>query len=103
MARSAQEFFSTLESRLDPAKLAGTTATYRFDIEGAGSWKVDVADGRLSVTETTDDALCVIRMKEEVFAKLLEGKQNIMTAFMLGKIKVEGDMGAAMKLKDLFA
>ncbi len=102
MARSAEEFFANLETTIDPAKLAGTTATYRFDIEGAGSWKVDVADGRLSVAETADDAACVIRMKQEVFAKLLEGKQNVMTAFMLGKIKVEGDMGAAMKLKDLF-
>lgn len=102
MATSAREFFATLESRIDPGKLAGTTATYRFDIDGAGSWKVDVADGRLAVTETTDAAECVVKMKEEVFRKLLAGEQKITTAFMLGKIKVDGDMGAALKLKDLF-
>ena len=44
----------------------------------------------------------MIRMKDEVFAKLRAGKQNPMTAFMTGKIKVDGDMALAMKLKDLF-
>jgi putative sterol carrier protein len=103
MAENAQEFFSTLESRIDPAKLAGTTGSYRFDIAGAGSWRATVADGRLSVTEAADDADCVLTMSAETFAKLLAGQQKVMTAFMLGKIKIEGDMGLAMKLKDILS
>jgi putative sterol carrier protein len=37
-----------------------------------------------------------------VFARILTGKQNPMTAYMTGKLKVHGDLGAAMKLKNLF-
>ena len=33
---SAQEFFNTLESRIDESKTAGMTNSYLFDIEGAG-------------------------------------------------------------------
>jgi putative sterol carrier protein len=103
MTRSAREFFSTLESRIDPAKLAGTTASYRFDIEGAGSWRVDVVDGRLTVAEAGDDAQCVVRMSEETFVRLIAGEQKVMTAFAFGKIKVDGDLGIAVKLKDLLS
>ena len=101
MAESAREFFGGLESRLDPAKLEGVTATYRFDIQGAGSWKVAVEDGAATVTESNDPADCVISMKEEVFDRLRAGKQNPMTAFMTGKIKIEGDMSVAMALSQL--
>ncbi len=31
---SPREFFETLASRVDPAKAAGLTATYRFEIDG---------------------------------------------------------------------
>jgi putative sterol carrier protein len=41
-------------------------------------------------------------MKDEVFAKLRRGEQSPMTGFMTGKIKVDGDVGLALKLKDLF-
>jgi putative sterol carrier protein len=101
MADSVREFFETLETRLDPAKTRGTKATYRFDIAGAGSWRVAVDDGHVSVAESQDAADCAIRMKEDVFVKLLRGG-NPMTAFMMGRIKVDGDMSLALKLKDLF-
>ena len=45
-ATSAREFFEGLEGRIDPAKIAGQTVSYRFDIAGAGSWRIAVADGK---------------------------------------------------------
>ena len=36
MAETAREFFESLEARVDP-RAAGMTASYLFDIEGAGS------------------------------------------------------------------
>jgi putative sterol carrier protein len=102
MAQTAQEFFDGLESRLDPAKLAGQAASYRFDIEGAGSWRVDVVDGRASVSEGGEGGDCVIRMRSETFAKLLRGEQSPVTGFMTGKIKVDGDLSHALRLKELF-
>jgi putative sterol carrier protein len=99
-ASSAREFFDSLQSRLDGRTLEDS-GSYRFEIEGASSWRVDLDAGRAVVSETEEGGSCVIRMKEDVFLRLLSGDQNPATAFMTGKIRVEGDMAAALKLKDL--
>jgi putative sterol carrier protein len=99
---SAREFFETLESRVDPAKAAGLTASYRFEIDGAGTWTVDVDDGKVSVSENGGDADCTISTSAETFAKIARGEQNPTAAYMSGKLKVKGDIGQAMKLQKLF-
>ena len=103
MAESVQDFFENLESRADPAKTAGMTSSYVFDIDGAGQWKVDVDDGKVTVSEGGgDDADAVISSSSETFEKIIAGDQNPTSAYMTGKLKVRGDMGAAMKLQQLF-
>src|SRR3989440_3429729 len=97
-----KEFFDGLESRADASKTAGMTNSYLFDIDGAGKWTVDVADGKVSVSEGGDSADAVISASEETFRKIANGEQNPTSAYMTGKLKVKGDMGAAMKLQKLF-
>ena len=97
-----REFFETLESRVDPGKAAGMTASYRFDIDGSGSWLVDVDDGKVTVTEDGGDADCTISTSSETFLRIANGEQNPTAAYMSGKLKVKGDMGQAMKLQKLF-
>ena len=99
---STKEFFDTLESRVDASKTAGMNNSYLFDIEGAGKWKVDVQDGSVKVTPDADDADVTITTSEETFEKITSGEQNATSAYMTGKLKVKGDMGAAMKLQKLF-
>jgi putative sterol carrier protein len=104
VAETVQEFFQNLESRADPAKTAGMTSSYVFEIDGAGEWRVDVDDGTVSVTEGGGDADpdAVISTSQETFEKIIAGEQNPTSAYMTGKLKVKGDMGAAMKLQKLF-
>ena len=102
MAMTAREFFEGLESRIDPAKTAGMTNSYVFEIDGAGTWKVDVQDGTVSVTEGGGDADATISASEETFGQIASGDLNATTAYMTGKLKIKGDMGAAMKLQKLF-
>jgi putative sterol carrier protein len=99
---SARDFFESLEGRVDPAKTAGMNNSYLFDIEGAGKWKVDVQEGNVVVTEDAADADVTITTSEETFDKITSGEQNATSAYMTGKLKVRGDMGAAMKLQKLF-
>jgi putative sterol carrier protein len=99
---TAKEFFDSLEARVDQSRTAGMTNSYLFDIEGAGKWKVDVQDGKVSVTEGGEDADAVITTSEETFEKIASGEQNPTSAYMTGKLKVKGNMGAAMKLQKLF-
>jgi putative sterol carrier protein len=102
MAETVREFFEGLEARVDGSKTAGMTNSYVFDIEGAGTWKVDVDDGKVTVTEGGGDADATISASEETFQKIAAGEQNATTAYMTGKLKIKGDMGAAMKLQKLF-
>jgi putative sterol carrier protein len=99
---AAKEFFDGLESRADASKLAGMNNSYLFDIEGEGQWLVRVADGTLNVTEGGGDADATIETTAETFEKITAGEQNPTTAYMTGKLKIKGDMGAAMKLQKLF-
>jgi putative sterol carrier protein len=97
-----QEFFDTLPSRADASKTAGMNNSYLFDIEGAGKWLVTVDDGAVSVAEGEGEADATISTNEENFAKIVAGELNPTTAYMTGKLKIKGDMGAAMKLQKLF-
>ncbi len=99
---AAKDFFDTLETRADPSKVDGMNNSYLFDIDGEGQWFVDVHDGALAVSEGGGDADVTISTTAEVFEKIVAGEQNPTTAYMTGKLKIKGDMGAAMKLQKLF-
>ncbi len=102
MAESAREFFEGLTARVDPTKTAGMNNSYVFEVDGAGTWTVRVADGAVNVAEGGEGGDCTIQTTEENFMKIVRGEQNPTTAYMTGKLKVKGDMGAAMKLQKLF-
>jgi putative sterol carrier protein len=99
---TAQEFFASLPERADAAKTAGMHNTYVFDIEDVGQWTVTVEDGTVTVAEGTGEADCTIRASEETLVKIARGEANPTTAYMTGKLKIDGDMGAALKLQKLF-
>jgi alkyl sulfatase BDS1-like metallo-beta-lactamase superfamily hydrolase len=100
---AARSFFAALEGRAEPDRIAGIDHSYLFDIEGEGRWLVEVRDGRLTVTESTEaDADVTIKTSSATFDRIAAGDQNPMTAYMTGKLAIIGDLGAAMKLKSLF-
>jgi putative sterol carrier protein len=101
-AAGAREFFEQLRGRALSVP-PGEKASYRFDIEGAGSWRVMLAEGRAEVTEGGGPADCAIATDETTFVGIVNGEQSPMAAFLAGKIRVEGDMGLALRLRDLFA
>jgi putative sterol carrier protein len=99
---AAKDFFDSLESRADAATLAGMTNSYLFEIEDEGQWLVTVAEGNLTVAEGGGEADATITASGETFDKIVSGEQNPTTAYMTGKLKIKGDLGAAMKLQKLF-
>jgi len=101
---AARAFFDGLAARASAAKLAGLEHSYRFEIDGEGAWNVRVHDGLVAVSEGGEDGRvdATIRTSGEVFDRIVSGKQNPATAYMAGKVKVEGDLGAVMKLQRLF-
>ena len=101
MTQDITDFFTALPGRAE-GKTAGINNTYVFDIEGAGTWTVAVNDEGATVTEGDQGGDCTIEASSETFSKIVAGEQNPTTAYMTGKLKIKGDMGAAMKLQKLF-
>jgi putative sterol carrier protein len=99
---SAREFFEQLPNRVVPEKTAGMNNSYVFAIDGEGTWTVRVANGAVTVEEGDTGGDCTIATSSATFDRIVAGDQNPTAAYMTGKLKVKGDMGAAMKLQKLF-
>jgi|TARA_B110000908_G_scaffold70053_1_gene84462 putative sterol carrier protein len=78
------------------AKLAGANfdGTAKFDIDGEGAVVIDENGARAGDDETD----VTLSADVDTFQGILSGDTNATSAFMTGKLKVDGDMGMAMKL-----
>ena len=56
-----------------------------------------------TVSNDDKDADCTLKMDFSDFSDLIDRKLDGMTAFMTGKLKIEGDMGVAMKLQSILS
>ncbi|MEM8755966.1 MAG: SCP2 sterol-binding domain-containing protein [Pseudomonadota bacterium] len=60
-----------------------------------------VVINRREVTREDMPAECVLTLSRRNLEKLVNGQLNPMTAFLMGKVKIEGDMSVALKLQTL--
>jgi putative sterol carrier protein len=105
MADTVAGFFSELEGKVNPEKAAGMNATYQFDItgDGGGKWYVKIADGSVDVGEGEIEAPNItLTTDAATWLDIVNGKTSGQTAFLLGKLKIQGDMSLAMKLTSVF-
>lgn len=80
---------------------AGLGATLKFDLGDDGVVFIDGKSTPNTVSNDNKDADCTVGLSMEDFTAMLAGDLAPTTAFMGGKLKVEGDMGVAMKLQSL--
>ena len=105
MANSIQEFFDALPSKLEPARLAGMNASFQFVAtgDGGGDWFVKIANNAAQVgSGKVDSPTIVLTAAASDWLALMNGQMNGQTAFITGKLKIQGDMTLAMKLESLF-
>ncbi len=82
------------------ADALGSTLKFMFK-GGEGSVFLDGSGAGNVVSNEDKDADCTVNVDIADFAELLSGDLNPMTAFMTGKLAIDGDMGVAMKLGNL--
>jgi len=79
-------------------------AVYQFNISGpgGGAWTVDcTAPGGRIAAGPSPGAKCTVSATDADFLDIVNGKLNAQMAFMSGKLKIQGDMGLAMKLQQI--
>jgi len=101
MPQTAREVFNLHRMQTYEPVLRGVHGTYLFDIENVGSWFVAVDDGAIRIEEAKHDADCTILCDEGDFADIVEGRRNLITAHMQGRVQLRGDIALAQKFDGL--
>lgn len=100
------EIFPIMVSRFIPAKAEGVNAVIQFNLSGdnGGQFWLRIADGKCEAGQgQAENPKMTLKAAADDWYAVSSGKLNAMQAFMSGKIKIEGDMGMAMKLQTMFA
>ncbi len=90
MSQVTEDAVKALNAKLD----GGFDGRVKFDIENEGTVMVDESGARAA----DEEADCTMTADAETFEAILSGELNPTTAFMSGRLSVEGDMGTAMRL-----
>lgn len=91
MSDKIEAALDALNDKLGGAEFDGSA---KFVIEGEGAIVVDAGGARLS-DEDTDVTLTA---DADTFEAMMRGDLNPTSAFMSGRLALDGDMGTAMKL-----
>jgi putative sterol carrier protein len=100
------EIFPVMATRLVPAKAEGISAIIQFNLSGdnGGLYWLKIADGKCESGQgQAENPKMTLKAAADDWHAVSTGKMNAMQAFMSGKIKIEGDMGMAMKLQTMFS
>lgn len=103
-----ESIWNEIETKLNgnPAPIQNEDVRYEFHLTGElpQQKQLYINHGIAKVEETgSGEPNCTISMKHEDFVKLVRGELKATSAFMFGKLKVEGSMGYALKLEKILS
>lgn len=94
----SEDLQKALAALTEKVGAGGIEASVRFDFSDLGALRLDGAGPRLDDGSPAD---CTITATTETFRALFEGALSPTAAFMSGKLRIDGDMGVAMKMASL--
>ncbi len=98
---SAAELLKKLPSAFNADAAAGTDCTMQFNC--STPMNVVIQGGSCAVNEGAAASPDVtITMEDDDLVALMKGELNGMTAFMTGKLQIEGDLMLAQRLATIF-
>ena len=77
---------------------AGLKKSVKFDFGSDGVVRIDDTVSPAVVDNQDTPVDCTVKVAMSDFMDMASGKQNPQMAFMMGKLKIDGDMSVAMQL-----
>ncbi|XP_017774616.1 PREDICTED: hydroxysteroid dehydrogenase-like protein 2 isoform X2 [Nicrophorus vespilloides] len=99
------KIFVAIEKNLSEDLVKSTNAVFAFNLTGkeSGKWFVDLKNGtgKCGQGDAPSGADATLTMDSKNFFDMFTGKTKPTTAYMMGKLKIAGNMQKAMKLEKL--
>lgn len=95
MAEAIDKALEALKEKVGGQSLDGSV---KLDFEDEGALRIDESGPR---KDDGSEADVTIRGSIDTFRSMFEGDLSPTSAFMTGKIRIEGDMGLAMKVASI--
>jgi len=100
------EYFASVKQTFAGADVSDITEhlAYQFNITGdaEGIFYVEVKDGKLYIEPYEyHDRDAIFIGTADLFTKIMNGKKDPVQEFLLHRLKVEGNLDKALKLKEL--
>ncbi|CAG9786002.1 unnamed protein product [Diatraea saccharalis] len=99
------QLFASIGKILSADLVNKTQAIYQFNVKGKeeGIWHLDLknGDGACGQGEPKNPPDATLTMDSKNFTDMFAGKLKPATAFMMGKLKISGDLQKAMKLEKM--
>ncbi|CAH0723193.1 unnamed protein product, partial [Brenthis ino] len=97
--------FDVIGKSINPELVKKTQAVFQFNVKGKeeGVWHLDLknGDGTCGQGEPKHPPDATLTMDSNNFADMFAGKLKATNAFMMGKLKIKGDLQKAMKLEKM--
>ncbi|RVE50017.1 hypothetical protein evm_005370 [Chilo suppressalis] len=99
------QLFTAISKTLSTELVQKTQAIYQFNVKGKeeGVWHLDLknGEGACGQGEPKSPPDATLTMDSKNFTDMFAGKLKPATAFMMGKLKISGDLQKAMKLEKM--
>ncbi len=96
MNEELQKAIVSLKEKMGDDQVEGSI---KFEIENVGT--IVIKEGE--VKESEEDTDCTLSGELETFMDIFNGNLSSTSAFMSGKLKIEGSMGTAMKYNSILS
>jgi putative sterol carrier protein len=102
---TAKDIVTRMPTHFNPAQADGINADVQLHLTGnqGGDWVVSLRSGHCSVAPgTVANPSVNLSADAQDFVGVVTGRVNPMMAFMMGKLKVQGDMALAARFPSMF-
>ncbi len=104
MISTVAEVFAEIPKHFDPAAWGPDEAVLQFNMtgDGGGQWNAIIKEGKVTIAEgsSSNPSMTVICTAQDMLA-IVNGDLSAVSAFMQGRVKIDGNLSLAMKLQNL--